>query len=146
MRMKKILCLLSFSVLLIACKQNIIYDSAITLPISGWHTDSACSFEVNVTDTVSTYDLFVYVRHTDKYPFQNMWLTVNSDTIEFYLANQYGKWLGNNKGRLTEMPVIYQTDYSFPHSGVYTFDIRQIMRDDVLRGVNDVILKVQKHE
>lgn len=144
--MKKVLCILAVSILMLGCRHNVIYDSAITLPLEGWHTDSVCSFVVNVDDTVSAYDMYVYVRHTDRYPFQNMWLQVNTDTIEFYLANQYGRWLGNNLGRYFEMPVIYQTNYSFPHAGEYTFDVRQIMRDDLLRGVNDVIFKVQKHE
>lgn len=132
--------------LLSSCTQRTIYNHAETLPIEGWEADSAFTFSVDIQDSAIAYDLLLCVRHSDTYPFQNMWLGINEDTIEFFLANQYGKWLGNGKGRLIEMPVLYEQNYRFPHCGIYEFKIRQLMREDCLKGVNDVIFKVEKHE
>lgn len=132
--------------MLCSCGHKVIFTQAQTLPVKGWSADSILTFSVDIADSTIAYDVLICVRHTDTYPYQNMWLGVNNDTIEFYLADQYGRWLGNGAGRLIEMPVLYEHNYHFPHTGSYDFRIRQLMREDCLKGVNDVIFKVEKHE
>lgn len=136
--------LCALSVLCASCQHRTVYSESRTLPLSGWHADSVLHYEFEITDTTAVYDVLLYVRHTQQYPYQNMWLFVNNDTIEFYLADQRGRWLGNGWGNLREMPVLYRHKLLFSHAGTYSYQIRQGMREDILRGVNDVGVKIEK--
>ncbi len=150
----KIIILSLFIGLLSSCGNRTIYSEYRAIPLSGWGADSVVQFTFDVTDTLSAYDVILHVRHTQQYLYQNMWLFVEGvtptaageDTIEFYLADQRGQWLGNGWGNLREMPVLYMQKVVFPHSGVYTCKIRQGMREEYLKGVNDIGLTVEISE
>ncbi len=150
----KIAILSLFIGFLASCGNRTTYSEFLTIPHSGWQADSAVVFTFTVTDTVAAYNLILHVRHTQQYPYQNMWmfvestnpLTANTDTIEFYLADQRGQWLGNGWGNLREMPVLYQHKVVFPVSGEYTYRVYQGMRDECLRGINDIGLSVEISE
>ncbi len=132
--------------LFFSCSDRVVYSEALTLPRTGWHADSVLTYSFDIQDTAAYYDVLLYVRHTQQYPYQNMWLFVGSDTIEFYLADQRGRWLGNGWGELREMPVIYQHNIRFPRSGEYVYTIQQAMRDTVLTGVSDVGITIRKSD
>ncbi len=142
---------LALSLCLASCTSRTVYSEFQDVPHSGWAADSAFSFTFDITDTLSAYDLLIHVRHTQQYPYQNMWLFVEgvtptgsgTDTIEFYLADQRGQWLGNGWGNLREMPVLYMHNVTFPASGSYTCRISQGMRDETLRGINDIGLTIE---
>ena len=74
---------------LTSCRTDIVYSQFQTIPSGEWYADSVVRFEVPITDVSATYRTIVYVRHTERYPFQNMWLFVGNanhrDTIEFFL-------------------------------------------------------------
>jgi gliding motility-associated lipoprotein GldH len=78
-----------------------------------------CAFEFDVEDSLSEYNFTVNVRHRANYPYQNMWLFVQqispdssivNDTIEFYLADNRGKWLGKGIGAVYTMPVLIKNN------------------------------------
>ncbi len=149
----KVAILSLFIGLFVSCGKRVVYTEFQSLPLAGWAADSVLQFTFDITDTLRTYDVLIHVRHTEQYPYQNMWLfvdgvtpTVSADTIEFYLADQRGKWLGNGWGNLREMPVLYMQQVSFPRTGTYTCYIRQGMRDACLRGINDIGLTVEISE
>lgn len=100
-------------------------------------------------DTNISYDILLCVRHTEAYPYQNMWLFTEwnrqKDTIEFYLADDRGRWLGNYSGKLIEMPVLYEQQFIFPDTGYYQFTIQHGMRQQQLRGISDVGIIIRKH-
>jgi gliding motility-associated lipoprotein GldH len=70
--------------------------------------------------------------------------TTVSDTINFYLADERGKWLGVGVGNSYAMPVLYLQNERFSQRGIYRFEIQQGMRYDALRGVSNVGLRVEK--
>ena len=118
--------------------------------MGGWDKDSVCRFSYPIEDTAATYQVLLYVRQTEMYPYQNMWLFVGDsgrqDTIEFYLANDRGEWLGNGRNGLIEMPVLYEETHRFPHSGEQVWHIQQGMRAQSLKGISDVGLIIKKNE
>ncbi len=139
------------------------------MPLREWYTDSVLTYRFDIADTTASYEIQICVRHTQQYPYQNMWLFVSNraagdtaqnaldsaklatlpiaqDTIEFYLANDRGVWLGNGKNGLTEMPVLYEEAYRFVHSGEQVITIQHGMREEPLRGVSDVGVIVTKNE
>lgn len=139
-----ILLLLS-SLLLISCDSRTAYMQYHAVPVTGWHQDSVLCYDVTITDTLATYSAIINVRHTEIYPYQNMWLFVGNDTIEFYLADDRGQWLGNSRSTTFDMPVLYEEQLTFTHPGTYHYEIRHAMRDSLLRGVSDVGLTIRKN-
>ena len=149
--MKKVLLLALISVLLMGCQQGVVYDEFNSLPASGWDADSALLFEPIIADTMGGYEVQIIVRHTERYPYQNLWLFVDvkqdslllhRDTIESFLANERGEWYGAGM-QLHELPLLYLENIALT-AGQYTIAIQQGMREDQLRGITDVGLKVIK--
>lgn len=146
------------AVLLSACRNDIVYsrfhpvtytEGTMTRP-GKWHIDSVQRFDYTIADATAGYRMLVYVRHTERYPYQNMWLFIDHDgkrdTIEFYLADDRGRWLGDKKHGFIEMPVLYETNYHYPDTGNYSIAVQHGMRDTLLRGVTDVGVEVVRSE
>ena len=154
MKKSKFVLMIFFPLFLISCHQNEIFFEYKSLPKSGWNKDSLLTFNFNVSDTVPAYDVFIQVRHYGDYPYQNLWLflenknvsknIIKRDTIEFFLADEFGKWLGSGVGPIKEMPVYYRQQIHFPDSGMYQIKIGQGMRDSVLVGVEKVGIRIEK--
>lgn len=132
------------SLLLVACSRSTMYTNYQTIPLEGWSMDSVLRFEVPVTDTVNAYDVLLHIRHTDAYPYQNMWLFANdggkTDTIEFYLADDRGRWLGNGQA-IKDMPVLYRENVVLKDS-LYILTLEEGMRDIVLRGISEIGVEI----
>jgi len=135
--------------LLNSCQRDLVYSQFVPVSSGKWHVDSVAQFDYRITDAGADYQLLIYVRHTERYPYQNMWLFVNdeqqSDTIEFYLADDRGRWLGDKHQGFIEMPVLFEECKHFPDTGTYHMDISHGMRDSVLRGVIDVGLEIIRY-
>jgi gliding motility-associated lipoprotein GldH len=123
-----------------------------TIDTQGWNKDSVCTFNVNITDTQARYNVYINIRSQGNYPYQNLWLYLHKnnpynkqikDTVECYLADNRGKWLGKSVGSIIEMPVLYEQNVKFPVPGLYQYNIRHGMRNDLLIGVNDIGLRVE---
>ena len=150
--MKKIIFLLSAMVMLFlaGCSNSIQYSRFTPISSQEWNMDSLAQFDYLIEDTMADYQMLIYVRHTEQYPYQNMWLFVDDagrqDTIEFYLADDRGRWLGDKHHGFIEMPVLYESNYHFPDTGKYCISVQQGMRDSVLRGVMDIGVEIVKGE
>lgn len=131
-----------------ACNSDIVYSHFSPISSNKWHIDSVAHFDFTVEDAAPDYRVLVYVRHTERYPYQNMWLFVDDglyrDTLEFYLADDRGQWLGDRKHGFIEMPVLLEENKHFADTGVYHYSIQHAMRDTLLRGVTDVGLEIRR--
>ena len=146
-----VIAVMAVSVLVAACSSRTAYSEYRNIPLSGWDKDSALVYELTIADTLAQYNVVLNLRHDQSYPFQNIWFFVDNalsgqtDTLEYYLADQRGRWLGNNRlGDKHEMPCLLAQNVRFPHAGTYIFRVRQGMRDDVLKGITEVGLTVEK--
>ncbi len=145
MEIRNALIIITSSLLLIGCGKHTLYSEFKSVPIWGWPEDSVLSYSFSVNDITTPYDIILCVRHNELYPYQNMWLfcsmesdKIERDTIEFFLADNRGRWLGNGGNKWIEMPVLYEHNYQFPDTGQYIFTIQQGMRETELKGVSDV--------
>lgn len=141
-----------------ACTGKTVFSEYRHLPNSGWEADSAVVFNITIPDTTLRYDVLFFIRHTQKYRYQNMWLFVDEqngkeimpnnintqDTIEFFLADDRGRWLGNGYGNTREMPIIYKHNSVFS-SDTIVFRIKQAMREETLRGISEIGLKIVEY-
>ena len=133
--------------LLTSYRHDIVYSDFVAIPSGEWDENQLPEFAFNIADREAAYDILLYVRHTERYPYQNMWLFVRGnrqymDTVEFYLADDRGRWLGDKHHGFIEMPVLLEENYHFPDTGRYYFAVQHGMRDSLLRGVTDVGIEV----
>ncbi|MGC3979068.1 MAG: gliding motility lipoprotein GldH [Paludibacteraceae bacterium] len=150
---KKLFILCTVIIVTNSCRRNEIFFQYKNITQQGWSKDSVANFDIHITDKDIPYNFFIHLRHRGNYPYQNIWLFLEQsnpnkktkkDTVEVYLADQYGKWLGSGAGSLKEMQIFYQKQILFPDTGVYHLGIKQGMRDSLLRGVNNVGVRIEK--
>lgn len=138
---------------LTACSQGKVYDEYRELPNEGWSRNMIAKFEVDIKDTRTPHNVLINIRHNDGYPYQNFWMFVTTktpdgittkDTVECYLADNRGKWLGSGLSSVYNMPVLFKPNKVFPKAGKYTFTVYQGMRDDLLKGISDVGIEIDR--
>lgn len=138
--------LIALAVSFTSCRNDIVYSRFSPISSEKWQMDSVVRFDYTIEDAQAAYQMVIHVRHTERYPYQNMWLFVNdghrADTIEFYLADDRGQWLGDKHHGFIEMPVLFEENYHFPDTGAYHLEIAHGMRDSLLRGVTDIGLEI----
>jgi len=110
------------------------------------------TFIFNIEDTAARYNIFVVLRHTDAYHFNNLWLnittiapkdTAQNQQVKLLLADN-AKWLGVAMDDVIESRILIT---KFPvklKAGNYTFTLQQIMREDPLQNVLQAGIRVEK--
>lgn len=144
---------LFFTVFFISsCNDVAIKDVFVNIPNENWSYDRPIKAVVNITDITKPYNLLVNFRHTEDYRYANLWIRVSiiapdkkkvTERKEFQLALQDGEWLGKGSGNLYSYQLIFKENHKFNTPGNYTFIIEQNMRDNPLKYVTDVGLRVE---
>ncbi|MFA6367691.1 MAG: gliding motility lipoprotein GldH [Bacteroidales bacterium] len=147
--------ILSTSIILASCNQNVVYDESKKVDPKGWNINDRVEFEVEIKDTVKFYDFAINLRNTTNYPNSNIFFFIKtiypdgsitkSDTVECYLAYMDGSWTGKGSGRIKDNRFWFTQRVVFPQKGVYKFEIQQATRDTNLVGISDVGLHIEYH-
>lgn len=152
--MKRLLILLFICCSIISCKEIDVYEKNTSIPNYEWKSSFAATGSFNITDTNSLYNIFITLRHTDAYEYNNLWLMVGlqnpGDTLHFQridlpLGNDQNGWEGTGmndiwdvRKKLNEQPL------QFKKPGVYSFVIKQVMRDDPLKNIMSAGMRIEK--
>jgi gliding motility-associated lipoprotein GldH len=150
-------CLVVFSAFLLAlpgCIDNsAIIDQNSEIPNHNWTYLNKFKYDVNINDEKTPYNLYLNLRVTSDYKYSNIFVLITEagpgkktevNRFEVPLANKDGEWLGKGSGNLYSYQAPFLTNYKFPAKGTYHFYIEQNMRDNPLREVSDVGLRVEK--
>jgi gliding motility-associated lipoprotein GldH len=142
---------ISCCLLFCSCTKLDVFEKDTTIPQYLWAGTFKPSFGFDITDTTVQYKLFIIVRHTDAYRYDNIWLNIGSkfpgDTmsyqkLELQLGNDATGWEGNG------MDDIWEVRKSIAkgafRAGKYTFSIAQIMREDPLPNIMSVGVRIEK--
>lgn len=136
-------------VALVAC-DNVVYTDCRDVG-SGWSKDSVLTFPLIIDDPHGLYQTQIVVRNTDAYRNQNLWLFVDTetpagthrrDTVQFFLADEFGRWVGSGVGTIFENVWIYQPRVRYSEAGTYTLRVQHGMRYDILDGIGEVGVRV----
>ncbi|KAA6440191.1 gliding motility lipoprotein GldH [Dyadobacter flavalbus] len=141
--------------LLPGCNENVVYKAHENIEDGLWYINNKPSFKVEITDTVSTYNMYYVLRNAFQYPYYNLYLTRNvigpdnkqiSNTLEeVYLSNEVsGKPYGHGLGDLFDHKIPFQKNYRFKKAGIYTFTLSQSMRQNPLPFIMSVGICVEK--
>lgn len=147
------LSLVILSTIYYSCNPNTVFNQNVVLPVDGWYKNNAVAFNVNIYDTLETYEFGLNVRNSTNYRYSNLYVflitefpngNISRDTIELRLANDEGKWLGKGWGDVKENNIVLKRSLAFPLSGNYRFLVQQAMRVDTLVGINDIGISIIK--
>lgn len=141
-------------VLAMACSPQPVYEQYRPIGSDGWGKDSLEKFTFSIEDTLQSYNVKMNIRNQGNYAFSNLWMFVDivspdstamRDTVEFELAKPSGEWYGRGIGDLFDAQYLYRSNVRFPQKGEYTIVLQQGMRDDHLKGIHDIGLRIEKH-
>jgi gliding motility-associated lipoprotein GldH len=131
----------------------------VTIPRHSWKSGYKPSFTFTIKDTSSAYQLFLILRHNDKYNYNNIFInlytkqphqdTTQSARYDLRLATNEKGWLATGMDDIYEHRIALTPagqKFYFRKSGDYTFSIEQIMREDPLNNVLNVGLRIEKKE
>ncbi|WP_445731580.1 gliding motility lipoprotein GldH [Mariniflexile sp.] len=151
--------LLIISFVFTSCDPNRVFDEYQSVP-GTWHKDSVISFKVKPPDSTNAYNLFVNLRNTNAYKYNNLFLIVNmhfphgktiTDTLEYKMADPSGKLLGTGMSDMKENKLWYKENVVFKEKGEYIVNIQQAMRENgkvngvvELEGITDVGFRVER--
>jgi len=144
---------LACSLCMAACNNKAVIDQNTEVSNQNWTYLNKFRFDAKIDNEKIPYNLYINLRVTGNYKYSNMFILVTqmgpdkkagTKRYELTLANKDGEWLGDGSGNLYSFQLPLKSAYKFPAKGVYTFFIEQNMRDNPLREVSDVGLRVEK--
>jgi gliding motility-associated lipoprotein GldH len=139
--------------LLLSCDKNRVFEKNVKIPGNTWQKSNIIHFNVNISDTSSSHNVYINLRNRSQYAYSNifMFITMHApsgesvrDTFEITLADVRGRWLGRGIGNALSNQVLYLQNVRFPYRGIYVFDIEQAMWDEKLENIIDIGLRIEK--
>ncbi|MGM0612284.1 MAG: gliding motility lipoprotein GldH [Bacteroidota bacterium] len=137
------------------CGEDYFYAKSDTIEEQSWPKDKVKGFGFSVEDTVSTYNFIINIRNTTDYKYRNLFVFMNTiypdntssrDTMELILAAPTGKWLGKGSGFYRDNLFMFKKNVRLPLKGNYRIEFIQAMREDTLKGIDEIGLRIKKNE
>ncbi|MDP4263451.1 MAG: gliding motility lipoprotein GldH [Bacteroidota bacterium] len=153
LKKNRVYLLIAISLLLIASCTNIdLYEKTVPVPGQAWKNDFRPVFHFTIKDTVSLYQLYLVLRHNEKYNYNNIYINlyVKAPGRDSVMKIQKSLVLASNdnwKGTGIDDIYEHRIELGEPQTlkaGDYQFTLEQIMRENPLQNVLDVGLRVEK--
>lgn len=136
-----------------ACSKPPVIDTVLDTDENNWDLSTKLKTEVNIDDTISSYNFYIYVRNTTDYKYSNFFLFIKTtfpngqiaiDTLECILADKNGKWLGKGNGEIKDNKILLKKNAIFPMQGKYKFEIEHAMRTNKVSGIKSIGFRIEK--
>jgi len=140
--------------LLSSCSRIDFFEKDTVITNYEWSHSNIVKGKFNIIDTASLYNIFIVLRHTDAYKYNNIWLdlalqppgdSLRKFKFDLSLGNDALGWEGTGlndiwetRKRLTSAPI------KMDKIGPYNYQIGQIMRDEPLKYVMSVGIRIEK--
>ena len=149
-----ILALVTGSLIISSCKQIDIFEKNTVIPDYEWKSNFVISGSFTITDTISAYSIYLVLRHTDAYKYNNIWLNIGlqppgdsliKQKVDLKLGDDANGWEGTGMNDIWELRKLLNGEpRRFKKAGEYKFTIAQIMRDEPLIQVMSAGLRIEK--
>lgn len=142
------------SLWLSSCEKVDVFEKNASIPGHKWTYNLQPAFEFTITDTASMYNLYLVLRHTDAYRYNNIWLNIGSQSpadstryqrFDFQLGTDAKGWEGSGMDDIWEIrKSITKGPFKFNKSGNYKFSVAQVMRENPLPEIMSVGIRVER--
>lgn len=138
-----------------SCGKVDVFEKNATIPQQSWSSKFKPEITFNVEDTTTRYNIYIVIRHTDAYRYKNIWLNIYTQSpagitqnqpLNLQLATDSKGWLGSGMDDIFEHRIlITPPQHPLPLSkGLYHFKLENIMREDPLKNVMNVGIRLEK--
>lgn len=152
---RNISCIALFYFLVITgCHSFNSYENTTAFPQHRWPSSEKINARFTVTDTAAFYNIFIVVRHTGAYHFNNLWVNLStkapydslkSQQLNLQLANNSQGWLGSYFDDIIEHRIQVNPFPIKLKAGEYNFSLQQIMREDPLQEMMNAGIRIEKN-
>lgn len=130
-----------------SCCHNEVYYDFKGLKNAEWNTDSVLTFDIDsiLVNQDKLYDISVELSYNASYPYRDLWINVshnlNTDSVQqqelkqVFLADEHGHWLGNGFGSFYQMSLPLKKSIRLDKHKKYIINLHNGMKDDKLKGV-----------
>lgn len=139
---------------LISCQDTVtVVDTNVELKKRNWSYAEKIKVPVKIESAEIPYNLYFNLRHTADYKYSNIFVLIHitdpngkktTERKEFKLALADGEWLGSGSGNKYSLQLQFKSNYKFPKTGTYVFELEQNMRDNPLNNISDAGIRVEK--
>ena len=140
--------------LIVSCTKTDVYEKNTVIPNYKWQSNFTASGSFSIKDTLSAYNIYLVLRHTDAYSYNNIWLsiglqspgdTVYTQKVDIRLGTDVNGWEGTGMNDIWELRKLLSGEpRRFKKTGIYYYSINQIMRDDPLLNMISVGMRIEK--
>ena len=119
-----------------------------------WPSSVKPDIVFEISDTVSLYNIYIVLRHTDAYHFNNIYVRATvkepgeekgrSGDYDLQLATNGKGWIGTAMDDIYDARLLVQPKTRFRKSGIYHITLEQLMREDPLKNVLSAGLRVER--
>jgi gliding motility-associated lipoprotein GldH len=149
-----ILLLSVVSIWLTACATIDVFEKNAPIPKHQWQYSMQPAFDFTIADTAAYYNVYIILRHTDAYRYNNIWVNIGSKfpgatmqyrRLDITLGSDAAGWEGSGVGDIWEVrKSITKGPVKFNTTGNYTFSVAQTMRENPLPEIISVGVRVEK--
>jgi len=144
-------------ILIISCDSGRVYENYSEFPDRTWKTPEKVRFEFAIPDTTLTYSLYYDIRNTIDYPFARIFVMyqlvdssnneltaklLNNDLFDQKTGRPFGD---SGLGDIYDHRFTLVDHYRFNRPGTYAVTLSQFMRQDTLKGILAVGVRVEKN-
>lgn len=137
-----------------ACIKTDLFEKNVAIPGHAWAYSFKPQIKFDVQDTASSYNIFVVVRHTDAFRYNNLWVRLKSaapgdsavvtQQFDLPLATQ-NKWTGTGMDDIFEHRILlYRRPVKFAKPGELNITIEQVMRENPLPDILNIGIRLEK--
>ncbi|MFT6197599.1 MAG: gliding motility-associated lipoprotein GldH, partial [Nonlabens sp.] len=96
---------------LCSCDEQLVSAEYHDVQPSGWSIEDVASFQIVPQDSIAAYNLFINLRNTHDYEYNNLWLIsqikfphgkVVTDTLQYRMTESDGTFLGTGYSDVLE--------------------------------------------
>jgi gliding motility-associated lipoprotein GldH len=119
-----------------------------------WPSSLKPDIEFSISDTASLYNVSIVLRHTDAYHFNNLYVRATvqapgekqprTGDYDLLLATNDKGWIGTAMDDIYDTRIVVQPRTRFSKAGTYHFIMEQLMREDPLKNILSVGLRLEK--
>jgi gliding motility-associated lipoprotein GldH len=142
-----------FAILFLSCNGGEIFYRFHHISQGQWRTNDMAVFTMDSLDfrQDKKYIISIELSVNSTYPYRDLWLIVEHnltdsvfrrDTVQTFLVDEFGKRLGSGIGGLRQLSMPFLLNIVPDTAQVYEVIIKHGMRDNPLRGIEKVGVKV----
>jgi gliding motility-associated lipoprotein GldH len=131
-----------------------VFEKNLTFDNHEWPASVKPDIAFEITDTTSSYNIYIVLRHTDAYHFNNIYIRATvkepgdakgrTGDYDLPLATNDKGWIGTAMDDIYDARLLIQPKTRFKKAGIYHISMEQLMRENPLKYVLSAGLRVEK--